>query len=303
MPDLTAPDLTAPDLTLSKPATGFSAGRLLAHRFPDIRHCYSERDAILYALGVGLGADPTDPLDLAFLFEGNLRLLPTMAVTLSSPGMWVKEPSLGIDWVKLLHVAQSARFVAPLPPRGEVVGTARVASVLDRGADRGAEIVVERTITDAGTGQRCCVLEQTLLLRGNGGFASSPAPRPTRPAPPDRAPDVQVAVPVAPRAALIYRLSGDWNPLHIVPEVARGAGFPRPILHGLASYGIAGWTVLKTIADGDPARLTALSVRFAGPVTPGDRLDFDLWRDGGTVSFQASVGGRVVLDQGQASLT
>lgn len=282
----------------------FSAEGLLAHRFPEIRQRYTERDAILYALGVGLGTDPMDPLDLACLFETGLAVLPTMAVTLSSPGLWVKDPALGIDWVRLLHIAQSARFEAPLPPQGEVVGTARVASVIDRGAERGAEIVVERTIADAGTGQRCCVLEQTLLLRGNGGFAAEPAPRPPRTAPPDRAPDLRIPFPLSPRAALIYRLSGDWNPLHIVPETARRAGFAKPILHGLASYGAAGWVVLKALADGRPAGLKALSMRFAGPVTPGDRLDFDLWcpDGGGDVRFQASVGERIVLDQGWATL-
>ncbi len=284
------------------PAGAFSAEALLAHRFPEIRHRYTERDAILYALGTGLGGDPADPQDLAYLFETGLAVLPTLAVTLSSPGLWVKDPALGIDWVRLLHVAQTARFEAALPPQGEVVGTARVASVVDRGADRGAEVVVERTIADAGTGQRYCVLEQMLLLRGNGGFAANPAPRPARAMPPDRAPDRRIPFPVSPRAALIYRLSGDWNPLHILPDVARRAGFARPILHGLASYGIAGWVVLKTFADADPARLKTLSMRFAGPVTPGDRLDFDLWRSGDAVQFQAGVGDRIVLDQGQATL-
>ncbi len=280
----------------------FSAEALLAHPFPAIRHAYSERDAILYALGVGLGADPLDNADLGFLDETRLQVLPSMAVTLASPGLWVQEPTLGIDWVRLLHVGQSARFLSPLPPAATVVGEARVASVEDRGAERGAEAMIERRITDADDGTPYCVMEQTLLLRGNGGFAPSPAPRPPRSPPPQRPPDVSLGVRTSLRAALIYRLSGDRNPLHIDPAVAKAAGFERPILHGLASYGIAGWVIVKTFVDCDPSRLTSLSLRFASPVVPGDRLDFDLWRAGERVDFRASVAGRVVLDQGVASL-
>jgi acyl dehydratase len=225
-----------------------------------------------------------------------------MAVTLASPGQWVREPSLGIHWVRLLHVGQNARFLAPLRPAATVVGTARIASVEDRGTERGAEVVVERRIADADDGTLHCVLEQTLLLRGNGGFAAAPVPRRPRPTPPERAPDATLAVPTSPRAALIYRLSGDYNPLHIDPGIAAAAGFGRPILHGLASYGIAGWAVLKTFADAVPARLVGLSLRFASPVLPGDRLDFEFWARGEEVDFRASVDGRIVLDQGVARL-
>jgi acyl dehydratase len=280
----------------------FSAERLLAHTFPEIRHSYGERDAILYALGIGLGTDPLDDADLAFLDETRLKVLPTMAVTLSSPGMWVRNPDLGIAWLKLLHVGQTARFHRSLPPNGEVIGQARVRTVEDRGEGRGAEVVVERRILDAASGEIVCVLDQTLLLRGNGGFAPHPAQRSARPAPPDRAPDVTAAYQTSPRAALIYRLSGDWNPLHIDPAAAAKAGFARPILHGLASYGIAGWVILKALAEANPGRLASLALRFASPVTPGERLDFDIWQTDETVAFLARVGDRVVLDQGVATL-
>jgi len=280
----------------------FSAEALLAHRFPEIRQRYEASDAILYALGVGLGQDPLSEPDLACLYEQDLRVLPTFAVTLASPGMWVKEPALGIDWVRLVHAAQAARFPTPLPPAAEVVGTARIASVVDRGEGRGAEAVVERIIADAATGTVYCVLQQTLLMRGNGGFAPSPAPRPPRPEVPARAPDASLSYATSPRAALIYRLSGDRNPLHIDPAVARKAGFERPILHGLASYGIAGWAVAKALAGGDAGRLAGLSLRFASPVLPGDRLDFSFWQEEARVQFVARVGDRVVLDQGEAVL-
>lgn len=283
-------------------ADTFSAERLLAHCFPEIRHAYVERDAILYALGIGLGVDPVDPVDLRYLFEVGMQVLPTMAVTLASPGMWVKDPALGINWTKLLHNAQSARFDAPLPPKGEVIGRARVASLVDRGVDRGAELVLERTISDAMSGQVYCVLEQTLLMRGNGGFSVQPAPRPSRTVAPERAPDLVLSFQTSPRAALIYRISGDWNPLHVDPVVARKAGFDRPILNGLASYGIAGWVVLKALGQGKAEQLKALSLRFTSPVVPGENLDFDLWVDGNSVDFIARCAGRIVIAQGRAEL-
>lgn len=283
-------------------AEGFSAERLLAHRFPEIRHAYTARDAILYALGIGLGEDPLDPADLRFLDERALSVLPTYAVTLASPGLWVKEPSLGIDWVRLLHIAQAARFENPLPAKAEVIGHAKIASVVDRGKDRGAEIIVERRIADAETGATYCVLQQTLLLRGNGGFAAVPASRPEKITPPDRAPDHSITVPTSPRMALIYRLSGDWNPLHLDPEIAQKAGFERPILQGLGSYGLAGWVILKALGAAEPSRLKTLSLRFSATVTPGEALTFSLWQSGNTVDFIAKVGERTVLDQGRAEL-
>ena len=278
----------------------FSAEALLAHRFAHVRQRYEARDAILYALGVGLGRDPLDSAELRYFYEADLRVLPTLAVTLASPGMWVKEPALGIDSVHLVHTAQSARFLAVLPAAAEVESTARIASVVDRGVGRGAEVVVERTIADTTTGAIYCVLEQTLLLRGNGGYAASPVPRAPRPDPPTRAPDTRLTLPTSPRAALIYRLSGDRNPLHVDPAIARSAGFERPILHGLASYGMAGWAVLRAFAAGDPARLASLSLRFSSPVLPGETLDVSCWASGKRVIFNARVGERVVLDQGEA---
>ena len=280
----------------------FSAERLLAHTFPDIRHRYQERDAILYALGVGLGSSPTAPEDLGYVYEKSLRVLPTMAVTLASPGMWVRAPELAIAWEKLLHVAQKATFHAALPSQGEVIGRARIASVTDLGKERGAEVIVERTIADAASGTHLCTVEQVLRLRGNGGFSATPAPRPPSSPLPERAPDQRVSFATSPRAALIYRLSGDWNPLHADPDIATRGGFARPILHGLASYGVAGWVVLKTFADADAARLQSLSLRFASPVMPGDTLDFEFWQLAGDIVFRALIDGRTVLDQGRATL-
>ena len=275
--------------------------RLLDHRFADIGHSYVARDAILYALGLGLGADPLDEKDLPYLLEDRLKVLPTMAVTLASPGLWVKEPALGINWVKLVHSAQEAEFFAPLPVKADVVGSARIASLHDRGAERGAVVVVERNIKDAASGQLYCTLRQTLLLRGDGGFGGEPPVEDKSGTPPARAPDFQIAIPTSRRAALIYRLSGDWNPLHADPVVALAAGFERPILHGLASYGVAGLAVCRALGV-DTDQLRSLALRFANVVFPGDVLDFSIWRDGTSVTFEARVADKIVLSKGQAKI-
>ena len=198
----------------------FDPAALLAHEFPEIRQTYAARDAILYALGIGLGEDPLNPLDLRFLLETDLSVLPTMAVTLCTPGMWVREPKLGINVTKLVHAAQAAKFHNPLPPTANVVATARIASLADRGEGKGAMVVLERNISNADTGVPYCTLEQTLLLRADGGFGGQPQAKTAPVAPPDRAPDEVVSFATSARAALIYRLSGYWNPLHYDPAVA-----------------------------------------------------------------------------------
>lgn len=272
-------------------------------RFALQSQTYDARDAILYALGVGMPLTPGEGPDLGYLLEDGLKVLPSFAVTLASPGMWVKDPALGIDWVKILHMAQAATFHAPLPPAARITSQPRVKSLHDRGVGKGAVCVLERDITDAETGTRYCTVEQTILLRGNDGFGGPAAPPAERVTMPDRAPDAVVSVTTSDRAALIYRLSGDLNPLHADYAVARRGGFDRPILHGLASYGTAAAVVLRSFAADDPAQLTSLALRFSGVVFPGDTLRFDLWQDGARVLFQAHVGDRKVLDQGVATVS
>lgn len=281
----------------------FDPDRLRSLRFDPSEQRYTARDAILYALGVGMPFAAGDAPDLAFLTERDLKVLPSFAVTLGSPGMWVRAPELGIDWVRLLHAAQAARFHAPLPPEAEIGASARIAELWDRGADKGAVCVVERQIFDAISGRHYATVRQTLVLRGNGGWGGAPDPRPVAEPLPQRAPDLDTTVPLSARAALIYRLSGDLNPLHVDHAVARAAGFERPILHGLASYGTAAALVVLGFCDADPARLAALSLRFAGVVHPSDALRFRAWREGARIRFEAHVGERCVLDRGEATLT
>jgi acyl dehydratase len=275
----------------------FSAERLLQHEFAPVRQSYTERDVILYALGLGLGADPSEEASLAFLLEDRLQTLPTFAVTLGSPGMWVKEPSLEIDWVKLVHVAQHAHFFASIPPAAEIVGKSRVVEVSDRGAKSGAVVMVERVVSDAASGAVLCEVLQSYLLRGNGGFGGAPPSR-SREAAPVTEPDLTAQAAISQRAALIYRLSGDWNPLHADPQVARSAGFERPILHGLASFGMASVRVSQALGR-SVTDASSVETRFAGIVYPGDQLDFSIWRTPTGAIFRAHVGSRLVLDGGR----
>ena len=274
---------------------------ILAHDFGSPRAHYTPRDAILYALGLGLGHDPLDAADLAFLDERALAVLPTFAVTLCTPGMWIRDPALGVDFGKLVHAAQWAEFPNALPPSAEVSGTAQVIALTDRGEGRGAVLTLERTIADAVSGALYCRLRQTLLLRGDGGFGGPPDPRSAW-ALPEREADVTTEFATSPRAALIYRLSGDWNPLHLDPAIAAKAGFPRPILQGLASYGIAGAAISRALGR-DAAGVALLACRFAGIVLPGDTLRFSVWRGetDNTAQFVAHVGERKVLDGGEIS--
>ncbi len=273
------------------------ASRLLSHEFPEIAHTYVERDAILYALGVGLGEDPTIAADLAFLYENGLRVLPTFAVTLASPGLWIKDPAFGVDFARLVHSEQAAVFFRPLPPRGRVVGTAKIISLTDRGEGKGAVLTLQRTISDADNGTQYCTLQQTLLLRGDGGFGGPEVPQFDNIIP-ARAPDLQSTFSISPRAALIYRLSGDWNPLHVVPEAAAKAGFPRPILHGLATYGAAAVATARALGR-SPDEVVQIASRFSGIVYPGEEIVFHIWRTDEEAAFQGYIGERKVLDQGR----
>jgi acyl dehydratase len=280
----------------------FDPDRLRNWDFGEQRQSYDARDAILYALGIGLPIAAGESGDLDFLVEDRLRVLPSFAVTLATPGMWPKIPALEVDWVKVLHMAHAARFHRPLPAAASVVSRATVTELYDRGAEKGAVCILRRQVADAADGGLYCTIDQTVALRGNGGFGGDLLPKAVRPEMPARAPDHIESVATSPRAALIYRLSGDYNPLHADYKVARQAGYDRPILHGLASYGTACAVLLRAFCRGDPARLKSLSLRFAGVVMPGERLDFACWKEGGQVLFEAKVADGTVMDQGVAQI-
>jgi acyl dehydratase len=280
--------------------------RLKQWQFPEVRQSYAEKDCMLYALGLGIGSDPVDPGHLQFVYEKGLKAMPTMAAVLGYPGFWMQAPETGIDWTQLLHGEQRLRLHRPLPVAGTIIGRTVVQSVTDKGAAKGAIVVVERTITDAVSGSLLASIEMVTFCRGDGGYSSNGQPSDTPgaalPATPERSPETVCDLSTRPEAALIYRLSGDPNPLHADPAVAAAAGFERPILHGLATFGIAAHAILKSCCGYDPEKLRALSVRFTAPVYPGETIRTEMWRQGETIAFRArSVErDRIVLSNGVA---
>lgn len=277
---------------------------LLNWKFPDVSESYTFRDSILYALGLGLPRDPLDREELRFVYESGQKALPMMAVVLCHPGAWYRKPETGIDWVKMLHGEQNLVIHRPLPIAGKVVGRQRVSNVVDKGEGKGAILYVDREIADQETGAVYATIGQVLVLRGNGGCGSTTTSAPRPHAIPDRRPDVVSTVQIDPRAALIYRLSGDYNPLHVDPEIATRAGFKAPIFHGLGSFGMVGVEVLRAACGSDPDRLKSLAVRFTSPVYPGERMEVSCWIDGDIVSFRATVPARGVtaIDNGRAQI-
>jgi len=284
--------------------------------FAPVQQRYTERDSMLYALSLGLGNDPLDASALPFTYEGaagGLRALPSQAVVLGYPGFWAREADTGIDWVRLLHGEQRMRLHRPLPASAEVVGHNRITHLTDKGEGKGAIMVTERQLLTR-EGGLLATVQQVSFLRGDGGYSllqggqPSDAPLPAlRPTPEERAPDFSDTQQIRPEAALLYRLMGDLNPLHADPAVARKAGFERPILHGLASYGLVAHAVLRQCGDRNPARLKALDIRFAAPVYPGETLVTEIWRQHGQpcqLQLRARVLERdkVVLSHGFAEL-
>jgi acyl dehydratase len=278
--------------------------RLLELPFKDIEQTIMARDVILYALGVGAGANPQDERELRFVYEDNLHTLPTMATVLCSPGFsWYQDPRNGIDWKRMLHGEQSIEIYSPLPSSGVIVGRTRVTEVIDRGEGKGALLTVERTLTDKALETRLAKSTTVMFLRGNGGFGGPSGPVTTPHAMPERPPDLSITTATLPQAALIYRLSGDLNPLHVDPKVASAGGFARPILHGLCTFGVVGRALIEGACGFDPTCLRTMRARFTSPVYPGEVVRTDIWV-GETVSFRATVVGRdaVVLNNGHATV-
>jgi acyl dehydratase len=280
------------------------AEKLLTWKFPEIEHTYTKKDTILYALGLGCGSDPEAPDDLRFVYEKGLLALPTMAVVLANPGNWLASKESTIDYTKVLHGEQSLTLHRPLPPAGTLVGRTRIVDLLDKGKDKGAVLYSERTILDKASGAPIATMGSTTMARGDGGWGGKSGPQPAPHVLPERAPETTVDIKTYPNSALIYRLSGDWNPLHADPKAAAAGGFKTPILHGLCTFGAAGRALIKGACGGDPARLKSMQVRFSSPVYPGETVRTEMWPGAGRVSFRARVVERdvVVLNNGLATV-
>jgi acyl dehydratase len=276
--------------------------KLIRFPIPSVEGRYTERDTMLYALSVGMGADPVDERELRFVFERGLRVLPTMATVLVWNDAWMYDT--GVDMTKQLHGEHRIRIHRPLPPAASVVGDTRITGLFDKGAGKGAIMLFDVAIRDKTSGDLLATNTYTSFARGDGGFGgppgSPPAPHPI----PARAADAVFEQTTLPTQALFYRLCGDRNPLHADPHYATRGGYPRPILHGLCTFGHAVAAVVRTACDYDADRIEDLAVRFTRPVFPGDTLRTEIWMDGPVVSFRTRVKDRddVVLDHGRIGL-
>ncbi len=284
----------------------FDAQRLRSWAIPDVTRTFTRRDTLLYALGIGLGADPCNADELRFVLEDRLCALPSFGTVLAYPFLWYAQAGTGVDLAHVVHAEMGFENHGPLPVEGQVVGRTRVTAVQDKGAEVGALLVTACEIRDAVRDAPVCTLHSASLVRSLGGFEGTEAPR-TSAAPwnlPQRPPDQVCDIPTLPQSALIYRLSGDANPLHADPEQARRAGFPGPLLHGRCTFGIAAWALMRMCCGYDPARLVSMRARFSRPVYPGETLRTEVWQDGASVMFRTRVPARevVVLSHGTATV-
>ena len=277
-------------------------------QFPEIEHTYTVEDTMRYALAVGVGHDPMDERALRFVTEYQLQALPTMAVVLGYPGFWMTDPRTGIDATLILHGEEALTLHKPLPIAGTVFSSHEMQRVVDKGAGKGAVVIYDKSLFDKATGELLATITHTAFCRGNGGFSAhggiSDAPPPPPKPMPTTPPDLVFDLPTLPQQALLYRLLADRNPLHALPKAALDAGFQRPILHGLGTYGVVGHALLKTLCDYQPEKIKRLSVRFTAPVYPGETIRTEIWSKENPIRFRAKVLERdaVVINFGEFEL-
>lgn len=277
--------------------------RLKGWREPPLRHAWGANDSMLYALGLGLGADPNDTAQLRFVYEEGLQALPTLATVLAPRFGWLYRTGAGIDPVQCVHGQQSLRMHRPLLAAGEVVGDLEVTHIVDKGPGKGAIVYFERRLRDAADGTLLATLGASMFCRGHGGFAGPSEGPAAPPAIPARAPDAVWEWPTFPQQALLYRQSGDRNPIHSDPATAAAAGFPRPILHGLCTFGIASCILLKERLGWAPEALRSVRARFVSPLFPGETLVLESWDEPDGLRFRCrgKERGVVALDHGIAN--
>jgi acyl dehydratase len=283
--------------------------QMMQSKMEGLEASYGDREVMLYALGVGFQRDPMDEAELPFTYEKDLVVVPTFATVIPTgrprAGAPVgTNPMAGINYLMVVHGEQRVTIHKPLPPAAEVISDTRVLGVWDKGKDKGAIIVNERVIREKSTGDKLATLVGTTFARGDGGFGG---PKDGAPEPhqiPNRAPDLVHECDTRADQAFIYALSGDRNPLHRDPKVAKMAGFPKPILHGLCSFGTACRAVISTVCKYDPTKITGFDVRFSAPVFPGETIVTEMWVDGNVVSYRSKLKERdvVVLNNGRCTI-
>lgn len=282
--------------------------KTLSLKANDVAFSYEQRDVMLYGLSLGCGLDPINETLLRFVYEKDLVTIPTFATV---PAFAIAELGMktGMDVTKVVHGGQKVEMIADtLPTKASVLLDSQFVGLHDKGEGKGAIVVSETLLKSADNGEHLAKLTSTIFARGDGGFLKpgqenyGELVKPS--AVPGREPDQTVRIETREDQALIHRLLGDYNPLHADPDFAQRVGFPRPILHGLCTYGIACKEVLLAFCDGRPERLSSIEVRFSAPIVPGDTLVIEMWVDGSDVSFKATSLGQnaVVLNNGLAKL-
>ena len=269
----------------------------------DLPFSYTDRDAILYALSVGMGRDPLDRRELPYVYEQGepQRTMPTLATVLV-PEMF--PVGLGWDYTRILHGEQRLRLYRPLPPSADLLINKRVVDVFDRGPKLGALVLLEAEGRLASDDTALFTMGCTIVARGDGGFGGPKGKGIPPHRTPRREPDLSCDIDTREDQPLWYRLTGDRNPLHADPAAAAALGFERPILHGLCTFGIACKAILRTICDYDYTLIEEFDARFSAPVLPGDTITTDMWQDGNVVSFSSHVKARdaAVLRNGKCVL-
>lgn len=276
--------------------------KLMALKRTGDRFSYTDRETMLYAIGIGMGRDPYDPNELAYTFEkSKLKTVASMATVLQRVAL-LKD--CGYDYTKVVHGEQRLTLHRPLEPEGEIIVDSRVLSAFDKGAGKGAIINTEMAARSAADNKPLYTLVSTTFARGDGGFGGPNGQGLEAHKLPDRKPDLTAAAETRLDQALLYRLNGDRNPLHADPDLAKRVGFPVPILHGLCTYGTACRTILKEVCKYDHTKITGFDVRFSSPVYPGETILTDMWVDGNVVSFRCRLKERdvTVINNGKCTL-
>lgn len=269
---------------------------------------YGDRETMLYALGIGFGRDPMNEAELPFVYEGvndpaYLKTVPTMATVLQWGGGAMRNS--GINYLMVVHGEQRVALHRPLPSAGTIVSDERIIGAFDKGAGKGAVIVSEKKIRLKESGEPLCTLVSSTFARGDGGFggpsAGAPEPHPI----PERKPDETFEGAILDDQAFVYALSGDRNPLHRDPRIAKAAGFPKPIIHGLCTYGTTCRTIITNMLGHDASKITGYDVRFSAPVFPGETVLVDVWKDANVISFRARLKERqiVAINNGKCTLS
>jgi len=278
-----------------------NADAIRAHPFAPVENTLTDSACMLYALSVGVGRDPMNVNELPYVYEEGLKVFPSMPVVLGHPGPWTADPKMGINRQMLVHGTQRLKIHRPLVPGVPFIASSRILELIDKGVDGGAIIIVERTLRERDSGQPLATIEAGTFCRADGGFGGPRQPSHEFAAVPQRTPDITCEMPTDANQALYYRLNGDRNPLHASPSFAAKAGFPRPILHGLCTFGIAAHALIRH--GGRGSELRSIETRFSRPVFPGETVRFEMWNEPEGIAFRAKVEAReaTVLDRGMAT--